>query len=132
MLIGLMSTRGRLTDGTNNRIGLHHTQTTSLLNRDWGFEVKPNLYTAIVAPPSQKKSPILKALAKKPLRVLEQKAREEAKKAYQQYKDTEQYYNSLSKEARAAKFPNSLPPAPPDRRKFMPSRMPPQKASASS
>ena len=97
--------------------GLHHTQTTSLLNRDWGFEVKPNLYTAIVAPPSQKKSPILKALAKKPLRVLEQKAREEAKKAYQQYKDTEQYYNSLSKEARAAKFPNSLPPTPPNRRK---------------
>jgi hypothetical protein len=97
--------------------GLHHTQTTAWINRDWDFEVKPNLYTAIVAPPSQKKSPILKALAKKPLRVLEQKAREEWKKAQRQYKETEQYYNSLSKEAREAEFPKGLPPAPPDRRK---------------
>ncbi len=97
--------------------GLHHTQTTAWLNRDWDFDVKPNLYTAIVAPPSQKKSPILKALAKKPLRVLERKAREEWKKAQQQYKETEQYYNSLSKEAREAEFPNGLPLAPPDRRK---------------
>jgi hypothetical protein len=98
--------------------GLHHTSTTCWLNHDWDFEVKPNLFTAIVAPPSQKKSPILKTLAKKPLRVLERKARNEWKKAIADYRAIEQYYNSLSKEQKQQEFPEGLPASPPARRKI--------------
>ncbi len=98
--------------------GLHHTATTCWLNHDWDFEVKPNLFTAIVAPPSQKKSPILKTIAKKPLRVLERKARDEWKKAIADYRATEQRYNSLTKEQKMQEFPDGLPEPPPDRRKI--------------
>ncbi|NER27831.1 MAG: DUF3987 domain-containing protein, partial [Symploca sp. SIO1C4] len=96
---------------------LHHAQTTSWLNRDWGFSVKPNLYTAIVAPPSQKKSPIVRTIARQPLKVLEKKARREWIEQWRDYKETEQLYESLSKEERREQFPERLPPAPPDRRK---------------
>jgi hypothetical protein len=98
--------------------GLHHSATTCWLNRDWDFDVKPNLYTAIVAPPSQKKSPILKAIAKNPLRVLERKARDAWKKAIADYRTTEQHYNSLTKEQKEREFPEGLPEPPPDRRKI--------------
>jgi hypothetical protein len=98
--------------------GLHHSATTCWLNHDWDFEVKPNLFTAIVAPPSQKKSPVLKTIAKKPLRVLERKARDEWKKAIADYRATEQYYNSLTKEQKEQEFPEGLPSPPPDRRQI--------------
>ena len=95
----------------------HHSETTSWLNRDFDFDVKPNLFTAIVAPPSQKKSPILKAIAKKPLRVLERKSREQWKRLQEEYKKIEQRYNSLSKEQKEQQFPNGLPQSPPKCRK---------------
>jgi hypothetical protein len=96
---------------------LHHSQTTSVLNRDWDFDVKPNLYAAIVAPPSQKKSPILKAIARKPLKVLEKKAREAYKAALADYNEQEARYKRLSEEEREAKFPSGPPEPPPSRRK---------------
>jgi hypothetical protein len=96
---------------------LHHSQTTSVLNRDWDFDVKPNLYAAIVAPPSQKKSPILKAIARKPLKVLEKKAREAYKVALADYNEQEARYKRLSEEEREAEFPSGSPEPPPSRRK---------------
>ncbi len=96
---------------------LHHTQTTSWLNRDWDFSVKPNLYSAIVAPASQKKSPIVKALARKPLKVLEKKARQKWLEQQRQYLELELLYQSLDKQERSQQFPEGLPSPPPDRRK---------------
>jgi hypothetical protein len=98
--------------------GLHHSETTSLLNRDFDFDVKPNLFTAIVAPPSQKKSPILKAIAKKPLRVLERKARDEWRRLQSEFNEMRERYNSLPKDQKEQQFPNGLPPEPPSRRKI--------------
>jgi uncharacterized membrane protein YgcG len=98
--------------------GLHHSETTSLLNRDFDFDVKPNLFTAIVAPPSQKKSPILKAIAKKPLRALERKARDEWRRLQSEFNEIRERYNSLPKDQKEQQFPNGLPPEPPDRRKI--------------
>lgn len=96
---------------------LHHAQTISWLNRDWDFSVKPNLYSAIVAPPSQKKSPIVKAISRKPLKALEKKARLAWKEQQQQYLEQERFYQSLDKEERRVQFPEGLPPSPRDRRK---------------
>jgi|GEM_PF-4035360 len=95
---------------------LHHAQTISWLNRDWDFSVKPNLYSAIVAPASQKKSPIVKTIARKPLSILEKKAKEQWKKQEQDYKEQERFYESLDKEQRKEHFPNGLLESPPNRR----------------
>ncbi len=95
---------------------LHHAETNSWLNRAWDFSVKPNLYSAIVAPPSQKKSPIVRAIARNPLKILEAKARLQWNEKVQQYKEIEQFYQSLNKEEKNENFPDGLPESPPDRR----------------
>lgn len=56
--------------------------TNLLLNRSTSYEVTPNLYAAIVAPPSQRKSPVISMVATKPLRILEREAKVRYKKAH--------------------------------------------------
>jgi Protein of unknown function (DUF3987) len=49
--------------------------TELVLHKGESFSVTPNIFAAIVAPPSQKKSPVLKAIATGPMRVLNREAR---------------------------------------------------------
>lgn len=65
---------------------LHHPDTEIILNEAWGFTVKPNLFGAIVAESSQKKSPILNSMMLKPLNKLQKQWKEDYIKAEKEYK----------------------------------------------
>jgi hypothetical protein len=64
---------------------LHRNNTWVRLWEATDFEVTPNLFTAIVADASQYKSPILKAIATKPLANLQKQAKQEHEENLRQY-----------------------------------------------
>jgi hypothetical protein len=89
---------------------LHKAGTKVVLNEEWDFEVSPNLYSAIIAASSQKKSPIIKAICTKPLRALQ-------KEALQEYKDQMEIYGEELKEWEATKPEDrGQPPVKPERK----------------
>lgn len=61
--------------------------TTLLLHQALEFEVTPNIFTAIVAEPSQKKSPVIRTMVKKPFRVLSNWAKDDYQLAKQQWEN---------------------------------------------
>lgn len=71
--------------------GIVKTDTKLVLSKALDFEVTPNLYLGVVAESSQMKSPIFKAIASKPLALIQ----DEAKKEYNRQK--QDYQESLSK-----------------------------------
>lgn len=90
------------------------TNSTLPKNQTWvrlwdatDFEVTPNLFGGIVAEPSQYKSPILRAIATKPLSKLQKQAKEEYQEALKQYAiDSQEWEESDQKD------PDSKPVAP--------------------
>jgi hypothetical protein len=66
---------------------LHKASTRVVLNKEWDFDVSPNLYSAIIANSSQKKSPVFKAICKKPLNVLQKEALSEHKTQMLSYEE---------------------------------------------
>lgn len=80
------------------------------------FEVVPNLFGAIVAVPSQYKSPIIKAIASKPLNQLQKNADLEFERVWKDYEEQMAEYESLSEEEQKER---SKPKAPPNRKRVV-------------
>lgn len=81
---------------------LHKASTRVVLNKEWDFDVSPNLYSAIIANSSQKKSPIFKSIAKKPLSVLQREAFEEYKIQMLIYEEDLREWEKLKPEDRGS------------------------------
>lgn len=78
---------------------------------DW--EETPQLYAGIVAPSSQKKSPILRAIATKPLQKLQQEAKQAFENALANYNERiEEWDNCKDRSERASLFPDGKPQQP--------------------
>ena len=92
---------------------LHKVGTKLIIHETDEFEVTPNIFSGIVAVPSQKKSPIIKSMVTKPLGILRRKAREEHKQALAQFElELAEYENIKDKKERSEKFPCGEPKKP--------------------
>lgn len=92
---------------------LHKTQTELTIHRGQGFSVPPTLFAGLVSESGQKKSPILKAIVKNPLTVLQREKREAFRAALIQYeKDLTNWEKCGSEEERSARFPEGKPQKP--------------------
>jgi DNA primase catalytic core len=81
---------------------LHKASTRVFLNKERDFDVSPNLYSAIIANSSQKKSPIIKAISKKPLSALQREAFEEYKTQMLIYEEDLREWEKLKPEDRGS------------------------------
>jgi hypothetical protein len=76
----------------------------------------PQIYSGIVAVSSQKKSPILRAIATKPIQKLQREVKENFSAAYQEYEDRVAEWDECKREERSTKFPDGQPEKPKLRR----------------
>ncbi len=90
---------------------LHNPNTRIWLSKEDDFDQPAGLYGAIIAPSSQKKSPVLKVTTTKPLKVLDAEERENYKRKLDAYHREMQEWEELSKEEKK----ETDPPVKPER-----------------
>src|SRR5919202_63488 len=94
---------------------LHKTKTELVIHRGQGFSVPPTIFAGLVSESGQKKSPILKAIIKKPLSVLQREKREAHVLALAQYERDILNWDKCKSEERSSKFPEGKPKLPQQR-----------------
>ena len=94
---------------------LHKTQTELVLHRGQSFSVPPTIFAGLVSESGQKKSPLLKALVKKPLSVLQREKREAFQEALTQYEKDITGWDKCKSEERSSQFPEGKPKQPQQR-----------------
>jgi hypothetical protein len=91
---------------------LHKTQTELVIHKGQGFSVPPTIFAGLVSESGQKKSPLLKAIIKKPLSVLQREKRLAYSKAEIEYDKAIAEWDKCKSEERSSKFPNGKPKQP--------------------
>ena len=94
---------------------LHKTQTELVIHKGQGFSVPPTIFAGLVSESGQKKSPILKAIIKKPLSVLQREKREAFQSCLTQYEKDITDWDKCKSEERSSKFPDGKPNKPQQR-----------------
>ena len=94
---------------------LHKTPTELVLHRGQGFSVPPTIFAGLVSESGQKKSPIFKAIIKKPLSVLQREKRVAYSLALAQYEKDSSDWDRCKSEERSSKFPEGKPKLPQQR-----------------
>jgi hypothetical protein len=88
---------------------LHKVGTELVINRSEDFTVPPTIFAGLVSESGQKKSPILKAIVKKPLSVLQREKREAFQQASAQYELDIATWDKCKAHERESKFPQGKP-----------------------
>jgi hypothetical protein len=94
---------------------LHSPATELILCNAINFKVKGNLYGAIIAPPSQKKSPVIRAMITNPIRFLQNKYKRKYERELEEYNLILQKYERLKQENSgklSEEFPDGRPKEP--------------------
>lgn len=91
---------------------LHDPKTRIWLSKEDDFDQPAGLYSAIIAPSSQKKSPVLKAIARKPLKNLEREEMEAYKQEKEAYERAYKVWSSLTPEQQEDTPEPDEPPLP--------------------
>ncbi len=94
---------------------LHKTSTELVIHRGQGFSVPPTIFAGLVSESGQKKSPILKAIIKKPLAVLQRENRLAFEEAQARYDKEIADWEKCKSEERSTKFPEGKPKKPQQR-----------------
>jgi hypothetical protein len=94
---------------------LHKVGTELAINRSEDFTVPPTIFAGLVSESGQKKSPILKAIVKKPLSVLQREKREAFQEASAQYEKDIATWDKCKADERESKFPQGKPIKPQQR-----------------
>jgi hypothetical protein len=94
---------------------LHKTKTELVIHKGQGFSVPPTLFAGLVSESGQKKSPILKAIIKKPLSVIQREKREAYLQALTQYEKDIVIWDRCKSKERSEKFPQGKPKSPQQR-----------------
>ena len=94
---------------------LHKTKTELVIHKGQGFSVPPTLFAGLVSESGQKKSPILKAIIKKPLSVIQREKREAHLQALTQYEKDIVIWDRCKSKERSEKFPQGKPKSPQQR-----------------
>ena len=94
---------------------LHKTKTELVIHKGQGFSVPPTLFAGLVSESGQKKSPILKAIIKKPLSVIQREKREAYLQALTQYEKDIASWEQCKPKERSSLFPNGKPKSPQQR-----------------
>ena len=94
---------------------LHKTQTELVICSSQGFSVPPTIFAGLVSESGQKKSPILKAIIRKPLSILQREKREAFLEAQSKYDEEIAAWDKCKHSERADKFADGKPQKPKQR-----------------
>ncbi|MCA1992873.1 MAG: DUF3987 domain-containing protein, partial [Coleofasciculus sp. S288] len=91
---------------------VHKIGTELVIHRGIGFSVPPGIYSGLVAESGQKKSPVLKAIIRKPLSILQKEKRDAFSQTNADYEKNIVEWDKCRSHNRQSKFPNGKPKKP--------------------